>query len=71
MFTLIFKPPLPANNWDGVFDATQDSDFCIQLFGGVEDCLALNVYTPKAILISQILNGQKLFYNVCIMFLQQ
>ena len=46
----------PLQNWDGVRNADTPGDFCIQqmpgemsLMGsrGSEDCLFLNVYTPK------------------------
>ncbi|XP_065209335.1 juvenile hormone esterase-like isoform X2 [Planococcus citri] len=48
---LRFQDPVPAKSWQGVKDATVESPICInQLFGhvsGHEDCLYLNVYTPK------------------------
>jgi len=50
---LRFKPPQPINKWDGILDATEDANKCIQFdffeltYEGDEDCLYLNVYTPK------------------------
>ncbi|GAB6023217.1 hypothetical protein CHUAL_008035 [Chamberlinius hualienensis] len=55
---LRFKPPQSVDPWDEVLDATEDSASCIQidLFAvqsqtptliGDEDCLFLNIYTPK------------------------
>ncbi|XP_014487252.1 PREDICTED: venom carboxylesterase-6-like, partial [Dinoponera quadriceps] len=48
-------PPKPAAAWDGVRLAKDDAEKCTQqeifyksrLIQGVEDCLYLNVYTPK------------------------
>lgn len=54
---LRWRPPQPAMNWSGVRDASQFGAACIQpliqglnqeLVPGSEDCLKLNVYTPKA-----------------------
>lgn len=52
---LRFQPPRPAEPWSGVLDATKEAPVCVQrgLFPtdsrvrGQEDCLYLNVYTPK------------------------
>lgn len=52
---LRFKPPQPAEPWTGVLDATKEAPVCVQrgLFPsdieirGQEDCLYLNVYTPR------------------------
>ncbi|PNF33591.1 hypothetical protein B7P43_G14683, partial [Cryptotermes secundus] len=52
---LRFKPPQPAEPWTGVLDATKEAPMCVQrgLFPsdievrGQEDCLYLNVYTPR------------------------
>ncbi|XP_076048048.1 carboxylic ester hydrolase-like isoform X1 [Oratosquilla oratoria] len=54
---LRFKDPEPADAWDGVLDATAGPPPCPQFFSigntsngyidGQEDCLYLNVYTPK------------------------
>ena len=52
-FVLIFQPPQEAEKWNGVRIANQYGNECSQfqlLFGskvGDEDCLFLNVYTPK------------------------
>nr|XP_022908461.1 esterase FE4-like [Onthophagus taurus] len=52
--SLRFKDPKPNQKWKGVRDATKESPICLQKqfllhgnFTGVEDCLYLNVYTPK------------------------
>lgn len=54
---LRWRPPQPAHNWEGVRDASQFGQACIQplikglndeLVPGTEDCLKLNVYAPKA-----------------------
>ncbi|XP_025830931.1 venom carboxylesterase-6-like [Agrilus planipennis] len=52
---LRFRPPVPVKSWSGIKDATKDHDVCPQrniytrsdLIEGNEDCLYLNVYTPK------------------------
>ncbi|KAL5242170.1 hypothetical protein ACI65C_009580 [Semiaphis heraclei] len=54
---LRFKDPEPADPWVGVLDATTEPQACIQknlfyyqqedILVGSEDCLYLNVYTPK------------------------
>ncbi|XP_076058876.1 juvenile hormone esterase-like [Oratosquilla oratoria] len=55
---LRFKDPEPAVEWDGVLDASSDPPRCIQQslnslispdknIEGSEDCLYINVYTPK------------------------
>uniref|UniRef100_A0A4D5R9B5 Carboxylic ester hydrolase n=1 Tax=Scolopendra viridis TaxID=118503 RepID=A0A4D5R9B5_SCOVI len=50
---LRFKPPVSKISWNGVLDATEDGPSCTQLnfftkeYEGQEDCLYLNVYTPK------------------------
>lgn len=54
---LRFKPPETVDSWDGILDATKESNMCIQnnhfflpirhLILGEEDCLYLNVYTPN------------------------
>jgi len=54
---LRFKDPVPAEPWIGVLNATTEPQVCIQknlfyyqqadVLVGSEDCLYLNVYTPK------------------------
>ena len=52
---LRFEPPKPASAWTGVRSAKEDANICTQRniytfqeeIVGVEDCLYLNVYTPK------------------------
>ncbi|XP_044018144.1 venom carboxylesterase-6-like [Aphidius gifuensis] len=52
---LRFQPPKPAASWKGIKSAKNDADICTQRniythqkeVVGVEDCLYLNVYTPK------------------------
>jgi len=50
--TLRWTPPQPSGRWHGVLDATKFGNFCTQPNGtggtfGSEDCLSLNVYTPR------------------------
>nr|AIY68330.1 putative integument esterase [Leptinotarsa decemlineata] len=46
---LRFKPPVVADKWEGVYDATKDGPLCPQPTSDPvsEDCLNLNVYTTK------------------------
>lgn len=52
---LRFEPPKPTGSWTGVRSAENDANICTQRniythqeeIVGVEDCLYLNVYTPK------------------------
>ncbi|XP_063994018.1 juvenile hormone esterase-like [Diachasmimorpha longicaudata] len=50
---LRFKAPIEADSWDTTVDATSDPERCPQFTSGTghstgnEDCLYLNVYTPK------------------------
>ncbi|HTQ26067.1 MAG TPA: carboxylesterase family protein [Candidatus Binataceae bacterium] len=49
---LRWTPPQPFGRWHGVFEATQFSSSCTQPDGlggtsGSEDCLTLNIYTPR------------------------
>ncbi|XP_065211403.1 esterase E4-like [Planococcus citri] len=51
---LRFRPPKPAEKWEGILDATYEKDICIQkhtilgdILSGSEDCLHLNVNTPE------------------------
>lgn len=47
------QAPIEAAPWFGTLDATKTPKICIQLpegsqiTGGDEDCLTLNIYTPK------------------------
>jgi len=50
---LRWTPPQPNGRWHGVLQANQFGNFCTQPngFGGTlgsEDCLTLNIYTPRA-----------------------
>ncbi|CAK1550576.1 unnamed protein product [Leptosia nina] len=50
---LRFAPPVPPEPWEGIRDATKDCSICAQFdkdsfkVVGDEDCLYLNIYTPK------------------------
>ncbi|XP_022165688.1 esterase FE4-like [Myzus persicae] len=54
---LRFQDPVPADPWVGILNATTEPQVCIQknlfyyqeadILVGAEDCLYLNVYTPK------------------------
>ncbi|HUA36181.1 MAG TPA: carboxylesterase/lipase family protein [Candidatus Binataceae bacterium] len=51
---LRWRPPVPHPSWDGVLEATRTRAWCPQLSAtgllkvyGSEDCLYLNIYTPK------------------------
>ena len=44
---LRWRSPQPVAAWDGIRDATHPSDVCPQEGGGGEDCLYLNVTTPR------------------------
>ncbi|XP_046737845.1 juvenile hormone esterase-like [Diprion similis] len=49
---LRFKGPLAPEPWNGTFDASRKAPYCAQIyetgdFVGDEDCLVLNVYTPR------------------------
>lgn len=53
---LRWRPPQPAGNWEGVRDASEFGEACLQplvdgltneLVPGSEDCLKLNVFAPK------------------------
>ena len=54
---LRWRPTQPAKNWDSIRDASKFGEACIQpwvkglnseLIPGSEDCLKLNVFTPKS-----------------------
>ena len=65
-----WQPPKPAEPWSGILDATKESPICVQrgLFPtdsearGQEDCLYLNVYTPR---VKRSIDGR----HYCIIFL--
>jgi para-nitrobenzyl esterase len=47
-----YQDPEPLTAWEGVLDATEPVPTCIQFGGigsveGTEDCLYLNVFTPR------------------------
>ncbi|KAF2902347.1 hypothetical protein ILUMI_03838 [Ignelater luminosus] len=47
---LRFKPPVPVEKWDDIYDGTKDGSVCPQpsrIDTVSEDCLFLNVYTTK------------------------
>lgn len=49
---LRFKAPIPVKGWEGIQNATEHGEICVQpgtIFGtnGAEDCLFLNVYSPN------------------------
>lgn len=45
----VLKAPEPVEPWSGILDATNAPKKCVQpnIADGREDCLYLNVYTPK------------------------
>ncbi|KAJ9583744.1 hypothetical protein L9F63_021907 [Diploptera punctata] len=49
---LRFRGPEPPTGWDGIRNATQAGNMCMQkvlsVYYGKEDCLYLNVFTPQA-----------------------
>ncbi|CAG7680850.1 unnamed protein product, partial [Allacma fusca] len=52
-----FRLPVPKKPWRGVRSAKVSAPYCLQMHTffldrimGVEDCLQLNVYTPKVCL---------------------
>lgn len=55
--TFQFQNPQPPETWNGIRDATKDGAMCLQMLlyntslktvvTGEEDCLYLNVHTPK------------------------
>ena len=61
----MLQPPQSPRRWFGIRNATVPGKECIQkekyapiiIAAGQEDCLYLNVYTPKVI--------QDLLYSVC------
>jgi hypothetical protein len=50
--SLRFRPPVPPKNWYGVLETTKNDITCYQVPSDSplesEDCLYLNVYTPRA-----------------------
>lgn len=53
-WVISLQDPVPAKSWGNkVLDVTKEGPVCIQhgitfgIIAGVEDCLALNVYTPS------------------------
>ena len=44
---LRWMPPQPFGRWLGVLSATQFGNDCLQPADGDEDCLFLNIYTPR------------------------
>jgi para-nitrobenzyl esterase len=49
-----FQAPQPAEPWEGIRDALKEGDVAPQTgvfqdksYSGVEDCLFINVFTPK------------------------
>lgn len=57
VYICFLQNPLPAKPWEGILDATKDSQICIQIdpftsgapLTGSEDCLYLNVYAPHLV----------------------
>jgi para-nitrobenzyl esterase len=43
---LRWKPPQPPTPWSSTLEATQFGNQCVQVSGGSEDCLYLNVWRP-------------------------
>ena len=52
----MLQAPLPVDSWEGLRDALVEGPICPQLdifkkeYKGDEDCLYLNVYTPKVLI---------------------
>lgn len=68
-----FKAPVPPKPWNNVRDAVNDGPICIQkdyfysehpTVQGKEDCLYLNVYTPKV----DLFNTKSIFFNLSYFF---
>lgn len=57
LFLCFVQNPLPVKSWEGILDATKDSEICMQIdpfttgvpLAGSEDCLYLNVYAPHLV----------------------
>lgn len=50
MVNTVLQPPVPKQPWDGVLDATEKGDICVQgsdPVEGSEDCLFVKIYTPQ------------------------
>ncbi|CAA9998704.1 unnamed protein product [Nesidiocoris tenuis] len=46
--SLRFQDPVPLEPWSGTLDASKPGNMCLQMQDeGNEDCLYLNIYTPK------------------------
>ncbi|BES97630.1 Carboxylesterase [Nesidiocoris tenuis] len=46
--SLRFQDPVPPEPWSGTLDASKPGNMCLQMQDeGNEDCLYLNIYTPK------------------------
>lgn len=69
-----FQPPVPANSWNGVLDATKLHPVCPQHntgdfeIIGNEDCLYLNIYTPQ-VTFDFIHYTSKKLCNLCTLFI--
>ncbi|CAG9854755.1 unnamed protein product [Phyllotreta striolata] len=52
---LRFKPPVPVEKWEGIYNATEDGPLCPQPSSDrvSEDCLMLNVYSTKLPTLSE------------------
>lgn len=64
------KEPVPAHSWgETILDATIEGPACTQfdttsnLAKGVEDCLALNVYSPQVNKHQAVINRLSQYYR--------
>lgn len=64
----IIQPPVPAEKWEGIRDATIEGNACIQSgvkgSKGSEDCLYLNVYTPEVKNFNFLCQYKNIFKNL-------